>query len=704
MARTKNSGHEGVLDAIRNRTLFDRLSNQIRAWLDRLAPPDSLVLVLSAIVVGVGGGLGAVFFVWLLRQVAQLTRWLISNPLADLPQLVALIIIMGTAGIVVGLIVAYLAPEVRGSGIPELMEAVALRGGRIRPRVVPLKLVASAITIGSGGSAGREGPIVHIGSAFGSTVAQLLHFSNDRVRTLLACGAAAGTAATFNSPIAGAIFALEVILGRFTIRYFGAVVISSVAAAIVGRAFLGDVPAFAVPAYALNSLRELPIYIALALLSALLAVLFIGTLDNTRKLFVRLKVHVAIEAAAGMMITAAIATLLPEYLILGPGLDFIGEAIARDFSMPLSYMAGLIVLKIVATSFTLGSGNSGGVFAPALFLGAVLGGMIGTIANSLWPEIALHPGAYAIVGMAAVFAGAARAPITSVLIVFEMSGDYKLILPLMMATVLSTFVAEYLLGDSIYTINLRHKGLNLQHGRDVDLMQCLTVGEAMSKEPYVVDESLPLADLDRLFQRTHGHSFPVVDGAQRLIGMVSISDYDRALEKGGSANRRVADIATRGDILVAYEDEAVSDALQRIGTRDVNKLPVVSRLDPAKVIGVVRRRDIIRAYNVALSRRARDQISEDQLQLRSIDNTKFLELEIQATSQAAGQPLAELGPKLPYECVVVSIRRQGLVLIPHGDTVLQAGDQVNFFLRQSDEEQLRLCLNSPAKHPDSRFE
>ena len=287
----------------RNRTIFEQLSFRVRIWLDRQTPPDSLVLVLSALVVGIGGGLGAVLFVWLLRQVSDVTRWLITNPLGNLPDMLALMIVMGAAGVIVGLIVAYLAPEVRGSGIPELMEAVALHGGRIRPRVVPLKLLASAVTIGAGGSAGREGPIVHIGSAFGSTVAQLLHFSNDRVRTLLACGAAAGVAATFNSPIAGAIFALEVILGRFTIRYFGAVVISSVAAAIVGRAFLGDIPAFAVPAYTLNSLKELPIYVVLALLSALLAIAFIAALYNTRKFFLRLKAHVAVEAALGMMIT-----------------------------------------------------------------------------------------------------------------------------------------------------------------------------------------------------------------------------------------------------------------------------------------------------------------------------------------------------------------------------------------------------------------
>jgi CIC family chloride channel protein len=226
--------------------------------LEKIQPPDSLVLVLTAVLVGSGTGLGAVLFVRLLGLITNLNYWLVNlgNSSFTLP---SLLLVMGTAGLIVGYMVNRWAKEAKGHGVPEVMEAVALRGGRIRPRVALDKVLASSITIGFGGSAGREGPIVQVGSALGSTLGQLLHLSGDRIRTLVACGAAAGIAATFNAPIAGAIFALEVILGRFTTRYFGAVDISSVSASIIGRIFLGAQPAFVVPAYPLSNFAELPI-------------------------------------------------------------------------------------------------------------------------------------------------------------------------------------------------------------------------------------------------------------------------------------------------------------------------------------------------------------------------------------------------------------------------------------------------------------
>jgi CIC family chloride channel protein len=255
-------------------------------------------------------------------------------------------------------------------------------------------------------------------------------------------------------------------------------------------------------------------------------------------------------------------------------------------------------------------------------------------------------------------------------------------------------LAEYLFSESIYTLKLRLKGISLQQGRDLDVMQGITVQEAMTTPPYVVDLNMPLQELDRWFQETHGHSFPVVDGQNHLVGMVSISDYDRALAEDSSNNRMVADIATIGKLLLAYQDEPLSDALQRIATRGVNKLPVVTRAEPRNVVGVIRRRDIVRAYNTALVRRARDQASQDQMRLRHIDNTEFLEIEILDGSSVANRAIASLADLLPRECVIVSVRRQGIVLIPHGDTILQAGDLVNFFLRQDDEEQLRNCLEN----------
>ena len=676
---------------------LDQFSRQLRQKIDRVEPPESLVLVLSAVLVGTGTGLGAVAFIWLLQRIAELM--LLGQ--AWLGNAAGLIFFMGLAGLAVGYAVDHWAREAKGHGVPEVMESIALRSGRIRPRVAALKVLASSVTIGSGGSAGREGPIVQVGSALGSTIGQLMHFSAERVRTLVACGAAAGIAATFNAPIAGAIFALEVILGRFTVRYFGAVVISAVSASIVGRAFLGDRPAFAVPAYPLQHLAELPIYVVLGFLSALVAVLFIRMLYWLEGLFDDWKIPLAYKAACGMILTAVVSLLVPGQLVLGSGMELIGETIAQDFDMSLQLMSLLLVAKLLATTFTLGAGNSGGVFAPSLFVGAMLGGIVGNVAQALWPEVGLNPGAYAIVGMAAVFSGAARAPITGVLIVFEMSSDYQLILPLMLATVLSTLVAEYVFPESIYTMKLRLKGITLQRGRDVDIMQGLLVREAMTDDAYVVEEDMPLTKLGEFFQRTHAHSFPVIDKQHHLVGMVSISDYDRVLDSEkplAAEDLHVSDIATMGQLLLAYEDEPMGDALQRLAVRQLNKLPVVSRQEPQRIIGVIRRRDIIKAYNIALARRMTHPGAPTSVHLQPTDRAEFLEIELNEESLAVSRSLASLSDLLPQDCVIVAVRRHGTLLFPHGNTILHAGDLVTTFLLHSDESDLRRCLLGEMRH------
>ncbi len=660
----------------------------LRRYLDQVQPPDSLVLVTAAVFVGAGTGLGAVVFIWLLGQINAL-----ALKVQDwLGAVVGLVLFMALAGLIVGYLIDRFAREAKGHGVPEVMEAIALHNGRIRPRVAAFKVLASSITIGAGGSAGREGPIVQVGSALGSTLGQVLHFSGERVQTLVACGAAAGIAATFNAPIAGALFALEVILGKFTTRYFGAVVISSVTASIVGRAFLSDKPAFTVPAYPLNHLAELPIYIVLGILAALVAVLFIRVLYRAEGFFDKQPIPLMYKASLGMILTAAVGLLLPGRQALGPGLEFIGETIANDFSVSLGLMAALLILKLLATVFTLGSGNSGGVFAPGLFMGAALGGIVGTVAHNLWPTIAIDPGAYAIVGMAAVFAGAARAPITAVIIVFEMSNDYKLILPLMLATVISTLLAEHIFTESIYTLKLKLKGIRIQRGRDMDLMQSLSVGEAMTRDAYSVPIDMSMQQLGDFFQETHSHSFPVVDKDTKLVGMVSIRDYKKAMTRPNCDQLTVQDMATMGNLLVAYADEPLSEAVQRLALRGVNKLPVVMRSKPDEVVGVIRRRNIIKAYNIALVRQAKAQFNTDTARLRHVDHTEFMEITIPAHGRAVGKTIANLASDLPSDCVLVSLRRDGEVLIPHGDTIFQPGDIINIFVSEEEEAHVQRCL------------
>ena len=671
----------------RIRTQF--LNQSFRNFLDNIQPPEELVLVTSAVIIGVGTGFGAVLFVWLLGQIQSAVIWFQGH----VGSIVGLFVPMILSGLVVGYMVDRWASEAKGHGVPEVMEAVAVRGGRIRPIVAGVKILASSLTIGVGGSAGREGPIVQVGSALGSSLGQFLHFSNERVRILVACGAGAGIAATFNAPIAGSIFALEVILQQFTVRYFGAVVISSVSASIIGRIFLGDKPAFAVPSYPLNSLGELPIYILLGLLSAVVAVIFIRSLYFIEGRFDHWQISLPIKAAIGMALTGVIALLLPGRDVLGPGLDRIGETIAGDFNVSLGFMAVLLVAKLLATCFTLGSGNSGGVFAPSLFMGAVLGGMVGAVMQALFPTLVVHPGAYAIVGMASVFAGAARAPITAVLIVFEMSNDYRLILPLMLATVLSTIIAELMFKESIYTLKLKLKGVSLQSGMDMDILQGVEISEVMTRNYDTIDKDATLTELSDLLNNTHHHGLPILDDEKNFWGIVTVTDVERAVAENMPRTTPVSKLGVgRNRVLVAYPDESISEALHRMGVRGIGRLPVLSREHPNQLVGLVRRDDIIRAYQVGLARRGEIQHRAKRMRLRDIDGTDFTEITVQEGDTVIGKSVQSIAESLPNDCVLISLRRQGRIIIPRGNTIFRVGDHITAFIKSQDVVQLERCF------------
>lgn len=675
-------------------SLGARITRQFNRLLDRSTLPEEFIIVGTALLVGVGTGLGAVVFVRLLEFIAELTALAKEN----LGEVVGTLLAMGLAGAAVGFIITRFASEAKGHGVPEVMEAVAIRGGRIRSRVAAAKVIASSLTIGTGGSAGREGPIVQVGAALGSSLGQFLRFSDERVSTLVACGAAAGIAATFNAPIAGTIFAMEVILGSFTVRYFGAVVISSVTASVVSRMFLTERPAFLVPAYPLNHLGEIPIYVVLGILSALVAIAFIRVLYFFEDRFDSWAVPLSVRTTVGMIATGLIALALPGREVLGSGLHFIGESIAVNVDQAVLMLTVLLVAKMLATSLTLGSGNSGGVFAPSLFMGALLGGIVGTVANSLWPGVAANPGAYAIVGMAALFSGAARAPITAVLIVFEMSNDYKLILPLMLATVLSTIIAELLHPESIYTLKLRRKGVSIERGRDIDVLESVTVAEVMTRDVQTVRKDATLPELSDLFAETHSHGFPILDDDGSLWGIVTVTDFDRAVMQELPRRTPAWEIGVpREHLVTATADETVGDVLARMGTRGFGRMPVVDTLNPNHLLGIVKRNDIIRAYNIALARRAELQHRAKRMRIRNIDGTEFMEIRLVDGDQAVGLTVQEVALRLPRECILVSIRRHGRMLIPHGDTVFQVDDGITAFVntREVDEIREMFCGRGP---------
>ncbi|MEJ2448737.1 MAG: chloride channel protein, partial [Anaerolineales bacterium] len=362
----------------------------------------------------------------------------------------------------------------------------------------------------------------------------------------------------------------------------------------------------------------------------------------------------------------------------GVGYDSISEALFG--SMALKLTLSLFLLKLVATIITLGAGGSGGIFAPSLFMGAMLGETFGQFAGQLFPSVTAPPGAYAMVGMAAFFSGAAHAPVTAILILFELTGNYEIILPLMLATVTSTLLSRALSPESIYTLKLTRRGVHLQEGKDLDVMQTITVGEAMSKSYDVVSSDLSLKNLAIEFERSHHHGFPVVDRDDKLVGVVTIQDLERALEDELPDSTPVEEIATCQNLITAYDDEPMWTALRKLGVRDVGRLPVVKRGSERQLVGVVRRKDIIQAYNLAIVQRAQHQSRADRQRLGKIIDSKFIELDLPSTSPVIGSRISEI--KLPEDCLIVSIQRGRKLFIAHGYSVLEVGDQLTVITRE----------------------
>jgi CIC family chloride channel protein len=666
---------------------------------DRIQPSETTALIGMAIVVGAGTGLGAVLFI---RLIALLQNLFFVQGAAALgflgPGL--LILIPAVGGLLAGPIISFFAKEAKGHGVPEVMQAIALRGGRIRPRVVVAKIAASALCIGSGGSVGREGPIVQVGAALGSTVGQWLQFSETRIRNLVACGAAAGIAATFNAPIAGVVFAMEIILGELRIGDLGNVVISAVTASTISRIFLGDFPAFSIPFYSMRTPWELFFYIILGILAAVTAVGFIRLLYGFEDFFDALRIPDAVKPAIGGALLGGLALGYP--LILGlPGSFQAGAALPEIFgtgfttieqallgNLPFTLLLALVFLKPLATSLTLGTGNSGGVFAPALFLGAALGGAFGAVVERFAPGLTAGPGAFAVVGMAAVFAGAARAPFTAFLIVFEMTNDYRMILPLMAGVIVSLILAERLHPESIYTLKLARRGIHLKSGRDVDVMDTVRVEEIMVRDPVTVPIDMPVAKLAGEFIRTGRHGFPVLLQDGSLCGMVSLEDYRRVAQEGTEPpeSLRVGDIATC-TIICMYPDETVGAAMRRMAPRDLSRLPVVARDNPRRLLGVVRRNDIVRAYEYGTLRREEARERAERTKLVNDSRAQFFDLTLATGSPAAGKAVSQV--PLPRAAVLVMIRRGKDLLIPHGDTRLEAGDVVTVLCERAHLEAAR---------------
>jgi CIC family chloride channel protein len=552
-----------------------------------------------AIIIGVGAGLGAIAFRYLILWFTMVFtgHWDYSasghqiNPLFPPLGTWFVVLVPVVGGLVYGPLIQRFAKEARGHGVPEVMLAVAKSGGRIRARVAVVKSLASAICIGSGGSVGREGPIVQIGSALGSAFGQAMRLPESILRLLVACGAAGGISATFNAPIAGVMFALELILRDFEAGSFGVVVLSSVAASVVGRTAFGSSAFLPLPAFELVSRWEYLLFAGLGLVSALVGVTFIHVLYATEDFIDRVwRGPDWSRPATGGVVLGLLLMALPQ--MYGVGYPVMERAIRGDYLVPL-----LLVLlggKIVATSLTIGIGGSGGVFAPSMFMGAMMGTAYGRIAGMALPHVTGAAGAYGLVGMGAVFAAAARAPITSVLIVFELTNEYKIILPLLFSVAVATGIGRVLARDTIYTTKLRRHGVDLRSARSPGPMESLHVGEAMQPVPAALPEELSLADAVGQFSRDRQDAFPVIDPGGSYRGTITARIVDAALSDS-AANLPIGRFAQSVPTLTI--DQTLAEALSQLVHDHVSGLPVLGA-DGRTVVGWLSHRDVLRAYQV----------------------------------------------------------------------------------------------------------
>jgi CIC family chloride channel protein len=493
-------------------------------------------------------------------------------------------------GALLGLLIWRVKRPVGGHGTTRLLEAVALKGGAVEPRPVALSAVAGVFTVGAGGSMGREGPAISLGAMLASWLGRRLRLPHHRVKVLLGCGAAAGMAAIYNTPVGGALFAMEVILGNFALEIFGPVVVASVLSTVVARTFRGEQPIYAAPGYALQSGWELLAYAGLGIVGAAVALAFIFGLRAAGRAFRRSRLPVAVQPLIGMAMLGLIGLYVPY--VYGNGFDTITLALHEQLSLGL--LLTLPLAKLLATAVTAGSGGSGGLFTPSMFLGALAGGAYGWGLHALFPHAIGPYGAYAAVGMAAIAAGTSQAPISAILILFELTGNYDLILPLMLAAIISSWLARRLYPKSLYTESLADRGVDLRWRMEEAVLAGLGVRDLIHADEETLRPTVPYAELVDRFLRTRRQRLFVLGEDGRLRGAVSLHDIKHALDTSDSLRMVVADDLMVPVGKVLREDDRLHEAAAVFSRYDFERIPV---LDPGdRYLGYLPKRDLLAVY------------------------------------------------------------------------------------------------------------
>jgi H+/Cl- antiporter ClcA len=499
--------------------------------------------------------------------------------------------------LIIGFLAKYGSEKIKGHGIPEAMEAVLTARSRIEAKVAILKPLSAAIAIGTGGPFGAEGPIIQTGGAMGSLVGQFLSTTASERKVLLACGAGAGMAATFNTPIAGVILAIELLLFEFRSRSFIPLVIACTLATSVRSVLLGQRSMFSMGNVNFDVLHGLPFYLLLGVLSGIAAIVFTKVLYWVEDLFDRLPIDDLWHPAIGALGLGIIGFFVPR--VLGVGYDTISDILNNNLALKILLLVA--VCKALAMVISLGSGTSGGLLAPMFMSSAALGGSFAIVMNLIFPSLHLSPGAYALVAMAAVFGSASRATFAFIVFAFEITRDYNAILPLMLACVVADIIALRYLPNSIMTEKLARRGLRVPDQFEVSAMKVSRVGEVMRTDVQPIPADMTVAALaEKMGHGEPGYNLtqglPITSAEGKLVGIVTQGDLLRALDKNPKGTTSVLD-AGSAKVIVAYADESVHDAMMRMLDHDIGRLPVVSREDPQKMVGYFNRASLLGAWS-----------------------------------------------------------------------------------------------------------
>jgi CIC family chloride channel protein len=557
-------------------------------------PRQDLSLLFFAVGIGFLAAVGALLFRTLI-EIMQAGFWPDGSSLIDQVRAAPwwqILLVPTLGGLVAGPIITFLVPEARGPGVPEVILSVTSRQSTIRHRVTFLKGLITSLLLAAGASVGREGPIVQIGSSVGSSVAQLFDLSPELRRLCLACGAAAGISATFNAPITGAVFAMEIILLNIEVSYISHLVIASITGSVLSRIFWGDFPAFHVVDFQLENYLQIFGYLLLGLLAGLISIVFVRAIYTTENIFNRLPLPQWLCPALGGLLLGTMALFLPQ--IMGVGYDTVNSAL--DGSLPLQLALYLLAGKLVATSICIGSGMSGGIFAPSLYLGAALGTALGYVLSLVWPGLDLHPAFFALAGMGAVVSGTTLAPITAIVTIFELTLHPQIILPLMVSCISATLVVRLLFGVSAYEMKLLRRGINIVRGHDVSILRDLCVRDFMRHTVPIISLKASLDDIVEEMSTSPYPHFVVEDDQHQLAGVLSLRDVREALLYFEDLKEGViaADLMTTHVTTITSQDN-METALHLFEDHPYSMFPVVDTEN--HVVGILTKDDLLKAYD-----------------------------------------------------------------------------------------------------------